>query len=469
MENSQNTPNPNQFKFRFRRKRLSRNYYSSYIKTVAASFFGVILTGTLLLMLPISIKDGTSVNFLDALLTATSATCVTGLIVFDTFTKWTLFGQIVILCLIQVGGLGFITILTMMSRFLKKRVNLREKLVLKESFGSIPMGDTKKIVRVVLIGTAFFEILGAVILCTQFIPSMGFKNGLFTSVFLSVSAFCNAGFDVMGRILPGSSLVTVNSNPVILLTIALLIIIGGIGFIVWDDIAFRKFNVKKFGLHTKLTLLTTAVLLITGTVIYYIFERENTFAGMSEWQKILNAFFTSATTRTAGFNSVPTDELSTESKVITDILMFIGGSPAGTAGGIKTTTAAMLFLTVLCVLKGQKDTECFGRRVDMDTVRSGITITLITFTCWLAAVAAMSVFDPQTEFLNLMYEASSAIGTVGLSADLTPHLSRASHVVLMMLMYIGRIGPLTMALVFAGRSNKSDKFRELPEKKIMLG
>ena len=470
MENSQNTPNPNQFKFRFRRKRLSRNYYSSYIKTVAASFFGVILTGTLLLMLPISIKDGTSVNFLDALLTATSATCVTGLIVFDTFTKWTLFGQIVILCLIQVGGLGFITILTMMSRFLKKRVNLREKLVLKESFGSIPMGDTKKIVRVVLIGTAFFEILGAVILCTQFIPSMGFKNGLFTSVFLSVSAFCNAGFDVMGRILPGSSLVTVNSNPVILLTIALLIIIGGIGFIVWDDIAFRKFNVKKFGLHTKLTLLTTAVLLITGTVIYYIFERENTFAGMSEWQKILNAFFTSATTRTAGFNSVPTDELTTESKVITDILMFIGGSPGSTAGGIKTTTIAVIFLCSFATLKDLKDIEIFGKRLPFDVARKAIAIFVINFMEIFVSAFVISVIQPELDYSDILFECISALGTVGMSTGITPLLEPVSEIIITMLMYIGRITSLLFAFIFILDSNKvSNRNSQKPKGTVFIG
>ena len=253
------------------KKIKNRNYYSSYPKMVALSFILLILIGTALLSLPISVKNG-DITFLDALFTATSASCVTGLIVYDTFNKWTLFGQIVILCLIQIGGLGFITIMTMLSRFVKKRVSLREKLLLRESVGTIYKGDMKSLVNTVLTGTIMFEMLGAVILSTQFIPKMGFKNGLFTSVFLSVSAFCNAGFDVLGRIEAGSSLITVNNNPVIILTISALIIVGGIGFIVWDDIYRRKARFKRYSLHTKLTIVTTLALLTFGTIIFLVLE-----------------------------------------------------------------------------------------------------------------------------------------------------------------------------------------------------
>lgn len=466
MENSQSNQSA---KSRLKRKRQNRNYYSSYIKIVAASFFTVIMVGTFLLMLPVSIKTG-SVNFLDALLTATSATCVTGLIIFDTFSKWTLFGQIVIICLIQIGGLGFITILTMLSRFLKKRVSLREKLVLQESFGSIPMGDTKKIVRVVLIGTAFFEITGALILCTQFIPQMGFKNGLFTSVFLSVSAFCNAGFDVLGRIDPSSSLVTVNTNPVILLTISALIIIGGIGFIVWDDIAYRKFKIKRYNLHTKLTLLTTAVLLVGGTVIYYIFERENTFAGMTEWQKILNAFFSSVTPRTAGFNSVPVADLTTESKVITDILMFIGGSPGSTAGGIKTSTIAVMFLCTFATLKNSKDIEIFGKRVSVNITRKAISIFVINFMEVFAASLVISVLQPEFDYSDILFECLSALGTVGMTTGITPLLDPVPEIIITLLMFIGRITSLLFAFIFILDSNKfTNRNSQKPKGNIFVG
>lgn len=436
-----------------RRRRRNRNYYSSYIKIVALSFFVVILVGTFLLMLPVSIKTG-SVNFLDALLTATSATCVTGLIIYDTFTKWTLFGQIVIMCLIQIGGLGFLTILTMLSRFVKKKVSLREKLVLQESFGSVPMGDTKKIVRIVLGGTAIFELSGAAILCTQFIPQMGFKNGLFTSVFLSVSAFCNAGFDVLGRIEPGSSLVTVNDNPVILLTIAALIIIGGIGFIVWDDIVYRKFRVKRFSLHTKLALITTAVLLIGGTVIFCIFERNNTFAGMSFGEMLLNGFFCSTTPRTAGFNSVPTNELCAESQVVTDILMFIGGSPGSTAGGIKTVTLAVIFLCTLATLRNSKDIEIFGKRVPANITRKAISILLINSMELFVASFTISILQPELKYSDILFECTSALGTVGMTTGITPLLDPVPELIVTLLMFIGRITSLLFAFIFVLDSNK---------------
>lgn len=456
-------------KFRLKRKRQNRNYYSSYIKIVAASFFAVIMTGTLLLMLPVSIKTG-SVNFLDALLTATSATCVTGLVIFDTFSKWTLFGQIVIICLIQIGGLGFITILTMLSRFIKKRVSLREKLVLQESFGSIPMGNTKKIVRVVLIGTAFFEITGALILCTQFIPQMGFKNGLFTSVFLSVSAFCNAGFDVLGRIEPGSSLVTVNTNPVILLTIASLIIIGGIGFIVWDDIAYRKFRAKRFTLHTKLTLLTTAVLLIGGTVLFYIFERDNTFAGMTEGQKILNAFFASVTPRTAGFNSVPVAQMATESEVVTDILMFIGGSPGSTAGGIKTATVAVIFLCTFATLKNSKDIEVFGKRISVDVTRKATSIFIINLMEIFISTFLISILQPELAYSDILFECLSALGTVGMTTGITPLLDPVPEIIVTLLMFIGRITSLLFAFIFILDSNKFvNRNSQKPKGTVLVG
>ena len=312
----------------------------------------------------------------------------------------------------------------------------------------------------------------------KFVPEFGLAKGIWYGVFHSISGFCNAGIDIIGD----SGFMRYVDSPLVSLTTMFLIVMGGLGFPVWHDIfvtakkgagekGARRRIFTRLGLQSKIVLTITAFLIIFGTVGYFLLEFNNpeTMKDLSIPEKVLASAFQSVTTRTAGFASVSQSGLTESSRLLGCILMFIGGSPAGTAGGIKTTTFAMLILTIISVLRGHKDTECFGRRVDMDSVRSALTITVITFTCWLAAVAAMSIFDPQTEFLNLMYEASSAIGTVGLSADLTPHLTRASHVVLMLLMYIGRIGPLTRALVFAGKSNKSDKFRELPEKKIMLG
>ena len=286
------------------------NYGLTYPRIVALGFLLVILAGTALLMLPVSIKNGDSVTFTDALFTAVSATCVTGLVIADTFSQWTLFGQIVILCMIQVGGLGFITILAAAHNVLKRRSGLREKMLLKETFSSMYMKGVTGLGKKVVLGTAVCELAGALILCTRFIPMMGFKNGLYTSVFLSVSAYCNAGFDVLGRLSPGGSLTTVNSDPVILLTLAALITIGGLGFIVLNDLAVQKFKWKRLSLHSKIVLTTSAALIIGGAVLFFIFENNNTLNGMNAIDKITNSIFSSVTPRTAGFNSVDVPAMS---------------------------------------------------------------------------------------------------------------------------------------------------------------
>lgn len=445
-----------------------KNYYYSYPKLAAFSFFIVIIIGTILLSLPVSIKSG-DVGFIDALFTATSATCVTGLVIYDTFTKWTLFGQIVILCMIQIGGLGFITIITMLSRFLKKKISLHEKLLLKESFGTIPMGNTNQIVKTVVTGTIIFELLGAAILASQFIPQMGLKNGLYTSIFLSVSAFCNAGFDVLGRIQPSSSLMEVNTNPVILLTICALIIIGGIGFIVWEDIVEHKFRFKRYSVHTKLTLITTAVLLLGGAVLYFIFENNNTFADFSLSQKILNAFFASTTTRTAGFNSIPNADLSPVSKVITYILMFIGGTSGSTAGGTKTVTIAVLFLCAVSTLKNSKDIEVFSKRLTPETVRKAISIVMINLSWIFVSSITIAICQPDINFSDILFECISAIGTVGMTTGITPTLSLLPKIIIILLMFIGRITSLVFAFMFILDTNKSSKNSQKPKGNLLIG
>lgn len=449
-----------------KKRKKDRNYYSSYPKLVAMSFILLILIGTALLSLPISIKSG-DVTFLDALFTATSASCVTGLIVYDTFSKWTLFGQIVILCLIQIGGLGFITIMTMLSRFVKKRVSLREKLLLRESVGTIYKGDMKSLVNTVLTGTIMFELLGAVILSTQFIPKMGFKNGLFTSVFLSVSAFCNAGFDVLGRLEAGSSLITVNNNPVIILTISALIIVGGIGFIVWDDIYRRKARFKRYALHTKLTIVTTTALLILGTVLFLILEWNKTLSDMPVWQKLLNAFFCSVTPRTAGFNSIATGEMSGASIMLTYALMFIGGSSGSTAGGVKTITAAILLLCAVSTLRNKKDIEVFGRRITFDAVRKAAAITAINFSAIFVSTIIINICQPHFGYSHILFECISAIGTVGMTTGITPMLDTLPKIVIAMLMYIGRITSLVFAfsIIFSNKKTTTKK----PTGNIMIG
>lgn len=448
-------------------KQKKRKYFSSYPKLVAISFICLILIGTFLLMLPISVKTGT-VSFLDALFTATSASCVTGLIMFDTFTKWTLFGQIVILCLIQIGGLGFITIMTMLSRFIKKQVSLKEKLMLRESVGTIYNGDLRSLVNVVLTGTVLFELIGAAVLSTQFIPKMGLKNGLYTSVFLSVSAFCNAGFDVLGRVEPGSSLITVNDNPVIIITISLLIIIGGIGFIVWYDIFKNRRRFKKMMLHTKLTLITSALLLIIGAVLFAAFEWNVTFSNMPVWQKVLNAFFASVTPRTAGFNSIAISKMSSPSTMLTYILMFIGGCAGSTAGGIKTTTLAVLVLCTVSTLKNKRDIEIFGRRITPDTVKKSAAIITINFLIVFAASSIISMCQKELAYKDILFECFSAIGTVGMTSGITPLLEIPAKIIITIMMFIGRVSSLVFAFSLMTDGNTATSTKK-PSGSLMIG
>lgn len=448
------------------RKEKNRNYYSVYPKLVALSFIVLIAAGTILLMLPISVKTG-DVSFLDALFTATSASCVTGLALYDTFTKWTLFGQLVILLMIQIGGLGFITIMTMILRFIKKKISLREKLLLKESVGTVYSGDLKSLVKVVLIATALFEAIGALILATQFIPEMGFKNGLYTAVFLSVSSFCNAGFDVMGRVEPNSSLITVNDNPVILLTISFLIIIGGIGFIVWNEIYEKKLSFKKYSLHTKITLVTTAIILIAGAVLFGVFEWNNTLSDMPLNQKILNCIFGSVTPRTAGFCSVPTQELSGMATMLTYALMFIGGCAGSTAGGIKTATFAVLILCTLATLRNKRDVEIFGRRLTENSIRKASAIATINFICIFIASAIISFFHRDIGYSQILFECISAIGTVGMSTGITAELDTLPQIILILLMFIGRITSLVFAFSIAFPNKKTTAKK--PTGYIMIG
>ena len=380
--------------------------------------------------------------------------------------------------LIQIGGLGVIACMALFFLMLRKKITMKSRILIQEAYGLDSLSGLVKYIIRVIRGTFIVEGIGAVLLSIKFIPEFGIAKGIWYGVFHSISGFCNAGIDIIGN----NSFLRYVDSPLVSFTTMFLIVMGGLGFPVWHDIfvtAKRGINDKggkkriftRLGLQSKIVLAMTAFLILFGTLGFFFLEYNNpqTMGNLTVPEKVMASAFQSVTTRTAGFASVSQSGLTESSRLLGCILMFIGGSPAGTAGGIKTTTAAMLILTVLSVLRGKRDTECFGRCIEMGVVRSGITITVITFTCWLVAVAAMSIFEAEAEFLNLMYEASSAIGTVGLSADLTPTLSRASHIVLMMLMYIGRIGPLTMALVFAGKVKKSEKFRDLPEKKIMLG
>lgn len=462
--------------FKSDQSKHNRRLRLSTIQIVALGFLGVILIGAFLLWLPPC--NQRPIPFLDALFTAVTSVCVTGLVTVVPAQQFTFLGKCILLLLIQIGGLGIIACTSAFFLILGKRISMKGRIIIQQAYGLDTLSGMVRFMIRVLKGTFVVEGIGAILFAFQFVPEYGWKRGIGYSIFHSISAFCNAGIDLLGD----SSFLKYTTNPLVNFTCFFLVILSGLGFPVWYDIyqntihTFRenmprKRLFTKLSTQSKLVLTMTGLLLLLGTFGFLLFEYTNpkTMADLSFPQKLMAATFQSVTTRTAGFASISQSGLTESSRLLGCILMFVGGSPAGTAGGVKTTTVAMLLLTVLCVLRGKKDTECFGRKIDASLVRSGITIVLLTFTFWLCGVSLLTILEPDVDFLNLMYEAMSAMATVGLTADLTPSLSQGSHIVLIVLMYIGRIGPLTMALLFSGKADKASQFRELPEKKIMIG
>ena len=434
-------------------------------RLIALGFFVVILVGALLLTLPFASKDGSS-NFLDALFTSTSATCVTGLVVRDTFTGWSTFGQIVILLLIQLGGLGFMTVITLISFAIGKRVGLYDRKVLMQSAGNFSLSGIGELIRRIVPFAFVFEFVGAVLLAIRFVPDFGWGQGIYFSVFHSISAFCNAGFDLMGSRAPFSSLTAYVDDPFVSLTICVLIVVGGLGFLVWHDLARNKFHWKKYQLHTKIVLTTTAALILGGWLLFFVFERNASMAGMSGSERLLAALFQSVTPRTAGFNTVDMAALSEPGNLLTDIFMLIGGSPGSTAGGIKTTTVAVLILSAISSACGRTRVNAFRYSIDRDTIRQACSILTIYLTMALLAILAICAIEPVT-LKESMFEVSSAIGTVGLSMGITPTLGIASRIIIILLMYAGRIGGLTFVLLFSERRTEPPVDR--PNGKILLG
>lgn len=435
------------------------------VRILALGFLGVIFAGGTLLSLPISSVDGQFTNFLDSLFTATSATCVTGLVTIDTGTHWSTFGQVIIMLLIETGGLGFMSIATFAAILFGKKITLRERLVMQESMNTFNIQGLVKMVKYVVGFTLLFQLIGALAFATQFIPEHGIAKGIFFSVFHSVSAFCNAGFDLNGNF---NSVVAYSGNWVVLLTISILIIIGGLGFAVILEI-FNYRNAKRVSTHTKLVLLVTTVLLVGGTLVMFLLEYKNpnTIGNMSLGDKIVNSFFASVSPRTAGFNSVPTDKMTIAGIFTTIILMFIGGSPGSTAGGLKTTTLGIIIVTVVCVIRGREDTEVFGRRVSKELVYKAFALLMIGLSLVLFVTMVLTITEPGKSFLFLLYETVSAFGTVGLTAGITPGLSTIGKIIIMSTMYCGRVGTLTVLLALA--HNKKRKGYKYPEGKILIG
>lgn len=458
------------------KKKSSRRLGLTTMQIVALGFFGVIFMGGVLLSMPFCNQE--PIEFLDALFTSATCVCVTGLVTVVPAEQFTVAGQVIMMLLIQIGGLGVIACTAAFFLMLGKQISMKGRIVIQEAYGLDTLSGLVKFIIRILKGTFFVEGVGAALFMIKFIPEFGTARGIWYGIFHSISAFCNAGVDIIGN----SSFMEYVHSPLINFTTMFLIVSAGLGFTVWHDVALnirdvikkkmpKKRLATKLGLQSKVVLTMTAFLLLSGTLGYFLLEYNNpeTMGNMNIFEKLMASAFQSVTTRTAGFATISQAGLTESSKLMGCVLMFIGGSPGGTAGGIKTTTMAMVLLTVICALRGKRDTECFGRRIERDVVRSSITILVVTFMFWMVGVASLTIFEPGKDVLNLMYEASSAMGTVGLSADMTPYLTRGSHVVIMILMYVGRIGPMTMALAFTGRPDKATKFRELPVKRIMIG
>lgn len=434
-------------------------------RALALGFAAIILAGTLLLMMPFATRDG-HVSFLNALFTATSATCVTGLVVADTYQNWTLFGQLVILGLIQIGGIGFMTIGVYVAVLLKKKIGLKEREFLHESVSTLEVAGVVRLTKRIVQGTVFFELVGAVLLAIRFVPAKGVLKGIYYSVFHSVSAFCNAGFDLMGDTESYSSFVSYEGDVLVNLTLMGLILIGGIGFIVWDDIYRNRLNFRRYLLHSKIVLLMTLFLTAAGTVLFLVVEQGGVLSGMNGVERLMGAMFASVTPRTAGFNTTDVGAMTGAGKLLTILLMFIGGSPGSTAGGIKTTTFAVMILSALATIRNSYGTNIFRRRLEEDVIKRASTVFTINLSLAVTAAVILVALQP-LPLDDVLVEVVSAISTVGMSSGITRELCALSRVVIIFLMYCGRLGSLTFALSFARKKDVPPV--QQPAEKIVVG
>lgn len=424
-------------------------------------FLGVILLGTFLLMLPVSSRSGHMTPFMDALFTSTSAVCVTGLIVHDTATYWSSFGQFIIIVLIQIGGMGVITVAASFALISGRKISLMQRSTMQEAISAPKVGGIVRLTSFIIKITLLIELLGAVIMAPVFYKDFGIK-GIWMAFFTSISAFCNAGFDLMGVKEHFSSLTYYMAQPVINITIMLLIIIGGIGFLTWDDIRSNGFHVHKYRMQSKVILWTTALLLILPAIYFFFYE----FGSLTFKDRIFSSLFQAVTPRTAGFNTVDLTSMSETGQSITIALMLIGGSPGSTAGGMKTTTIAVLFATAISTFRRKEYASYFGRRIDDDVIKNAATILLMYITLCFTGALIISMTEGYP-MLTCLFESASAVGTVGLTLGITPSLHLLSRIILILLMFFGRVGGLT--LIFAALSGTQKNVSKLPREKITVG
>lgn len=441
----------------------------SSAQVVLIGFLAIILAGSVLLCLPISSADGKVVSYVDALFTATTATCVTGLVTVPTVSTWSIFGQVIILLLIQIGGLGVITIAASIMMMLDKRIGIGNRILIQDSFNLNSLSGIVKFIKKVIIGTLIIEGIGALLYMTVFVPDFGIK-GIWISVFNSVSAFCNAGIDIISE----NSLCDYALNPVINLTTSFLIISGGIGFVVWWDVIEIIKNKKRrhlrfLSLHSKIAISATAVLIVVGTILFFIFEYNNplTMQSYSLIEKVEASFFQSVTTRTAGFATIPQENFTNASSIVSLLLMFIGGSPVGTAGGIKTVTFVILLATAASVIKNKRTIDVFNRQISEKSIKKAIAVFATSFSVMTLSTILLSAAS-NADFLDVLYETVSATATVGLTRNFTASLNTVGKIIIIATMYFGRVGPISLAVAFKMRKS-SENIIENPIEEISVG
>ena len=445
--------------------RKKKHWTSSEI--IIYSFMALILSGAFLLMLPISTQDGKGATFLDALFTATSASCVTGLVVHNTATYWTVFGQFVIMILIQIGGMGVVTMAIAVTMATGRKISLFRRGTMQDAISAHQVGGIVRMTGFILKTSRAIELLGAVSLSFVFIPQFGLIKGIWYSVFHSVSAFCNAGFDLLGTDVPYCSLVDYSNNSIVNFTIMSLIVIGGLSFSTWADFSEHKFKFKKYRVQSKIVLVATALLIALPALFFYIFEYSNpAYGDISTKERVLSSLFQSVTTRTAGFNTTDLTLFSESGIMIMIMLMIIGGAPGSTAGGMKNTTFTVLFLNAIATFRRNPDAHCFGRRIESSAVKDAATVATMYIVMFITGGIIISMVEG-LPLLSCLFETASAIGTVGLTVGITTSLSTISRIILIWLMYLGRVGGLT--IIFAtvkGIHNGNGRF---PREKITIG
>ncbi len=439
---------------------INRGLSSSQI--IILGFAALILLGSLLLMLPFATQSGQGASFFDALFTATTSVCVTGLVVHDTGTYWSTFGHIIIITLIQIGGMGVVTFAVAVFTISGKRIDLKQRSTMQEAISAHKVGGIVRLTGFIIKTSLLIELIGALIMAPPFVKEFGILKGIWYAVFHSISAFCNAGFDLMGVKAPYSSLTHFVGNPAVNFAIMALIIIGGIGFMTWEDIKTNKLRIREYRMQSKVILSTTLSLILLPAIYFYFFE----FSGMPLNKRVWSSLFQAVTPRTAGFNVVDLTKISEVGTAITILLMLIGGSPGSTAGGMKTTTLAVMLSTMVSVFQRREHTHFFGRRISSDTIRSAATVLMMYISLFLTGGFIISRVE-ELPLLSCLYETASAVGTVGLTLGITPGLGTISKIILILLMYIGRVGGLTLifSTLTASRGNTS----RLPQEKITVG